>query len=122
MTNMIRAAAIGIGSIGWLFLSVPALYAERPADRSLLTVDRIFGKKEFDVQKWGPAQWLKDGSGYTVLEASKISNDAKDVVLYHPQSGRRTVLVAAASLIAPGNHDPLKIDGYAWSDDVRKTS
>ncbi len=108
MTNMIRAAAIGIGSIGWLFLSVPALYAERPADRSLLTVDRIFGKKEFDVQKWGPAQWLKDGSGYTVLEASKISNDAKDVVLYHPQSGQRTVLVAAASLIAARQPRPFE--------------
>ena len=40
-----------------------------PADSGWLTVDRIFGKEEFKTQEWGPARWLKDGSGYTTLEA-----------------------------------------------------
>ena len=94
--------------------------AEPPVDRSLLTVERIFGKEEFKTQPWGPARWLKDGSGYTTLERSATLKEAKDIVRYEPESGRREVLVSAADLIPRGESTPLKIDDYGWSEDAKK--
>jgi hypothetical protein len=58
-----------------LLASTTLLSAEGPADRSLLTVDRILGKDEFKTQDWGPARWLKDGSAYTTLEVAETSKD-----------------------------------------------
>jgi dipeptidyl-peptidase-4 len=106
-------------ALGAALLRIAAA-GEQPADPSLLTVERIFVKHEFKTADWGPARWLKDGSGYTTLEASEKSKEAKDVVRYDPASGQREVLVSAASLIPPGDTKPLKIEGYAWSDDARK--
>ena len=92
-------------------------------------MDRIFGKDEFKTQDWGPARWLKDGSGYTTLEvaerfkdsgAAKDAKTIKDIVRYAPESGQRDVLVAAESLIPPGQSKPLPIEDYAWSDDASK--
>lgn len=91
-----------------------------PADRSLLTVERIFDKEEFKTQAWGPARWLKDGSGYTTLEKSATLKEARDIVRYEPESGRRELLVAASDLMPRGKSTPLKLDDYAWSDDTSK--
>lgn len=106
----------------FLLLSQPPLLRseEEQADRSLLTVDRIFGKEEFKTQDWGPAVWLKDGSGYTTLEKSASIKDGKDVVRYAPESGQREVLVTASDLVPRGESRPLKIEDYAWSDDTSK--
>ncbi len=89
-------------------------------DRSLLTLDRIFAKREFKAEDWGPARWLKDGSGYTTLEKSEKTKDAKDVVRYEPASGKREVIIAASALVPPGATKPLRIEDYAWSDDSSK--
>lgn len=93
-----------------------------PPGRSLLTLDRIFGPdREFKTNPWGPAYWLKDGSGYTTLEVADPgggSEDAKDIVKYAADSGRRDVLAAAANLIPPGSSVPLTIEDYVWSDDT----
>lgn len=101
----------------------PAPRADLP-DKSLLTVDRIFGPgKEFKSEDWGPAYWLKDSSGYTTLEVSENFRDAKDIrdiVKYAAESGRREVIVPAQWLIPPGQSTPLKIANYAWSDDAGK--
>ena len=92
----------------------------RPPDHSQLTVNRIFGQKEFKTEDWGPAHWLNNGSGYTTPEPSKQVKGAKDIVRYDPQTGRREVLVSASQLVPHGKSKPLSIDGYAWSDDTRK--
>jgi dipeptidyl-peptidase-4 len=95
-----------------LLLEAPAATppAGVPADRSLLTVERIFGKDEFKTQAWGPARWLKDGSGYTTLEKSATHKEAKDIVRYEPETGRREVLAGASDLMPSGGSTPLKID------------
>jgi dipeptidyl-peptidase 4 len=106
----------------WVLVSATTILvsAEKPADRSLLTLDRIFGKDEFKTQEWGPARWLKDGSGYTTLEKSETLKDARDIVRYDPESGRREVLVFASNLLARGESKPLEIEDYAWSEDTTK--
>ena len=95
--------------------------ASGPEDASsLLTVERIFTKGDFKTQEWGPARWLKDGSGYTTLEPSATLKEGKDLVRYEPESGQREVLVFASNLLARGESQPLKIEDYAWSDDTTK--
>lgn len=93
-----------------------ALYAAEEKDPSLLTVARIFASGEFDSQRFS-ARWLPDGRGYLRLESSKDSTGGRDLVRYDPRTGDREVLVPAAHLIPPGESSPLKIDGYALSED-----
>ena len=94
--------------------------AEDTPDLSQLTLERIFGDEEFEVETFGPARWLEDGSGYTTLEASGEVEEAKDIVRYEPATGDRSVLVPATSLVPAEGEEPLEIDDYLWSDDGRR--
>jgi dipeptidyl-peptidase 4 len=93
-------------------------------DPSLLTLSRIFGPdKDLKVESWGPAYWLKDGSGYTTLEASENSSDSgtgKDIVRYDAESGEREVIVSATRMIPPGQDQPLAITDYGFSEGTNK--
>jgi len=98
-----------------------------PQGGSLLTLDRIFGPaKEFKTEDWGPAYWLKDGSGYTTLEVSEkfadseAATDAKDIVKYAAETGQRHIVVAAEDLVPPGRSAPLAIKDYAFSEGTNK--
>ncbi|MBC8870919.1 MAG: S9 family peptidase [Planctomycetes bacterium] len=97
-------------------IAVPLLAGEKKADPSLLTVARIFDSKEFDSESFS-SRWLKDGSGYVKLEASKAQTGGKDIVRYDPQTGESEILVSAALLVPPGETSSLAIDDYAFSDD-----
>ncbi len=86
-------------------------------DPSQLTLERIFQDREFAIERYGPARWLADGSGYTTLEASPDFEKAKDIIRYDPSTGDRVVLVPAAALVPGEGEDPLEIDDYQWSED-----
>jgi len=88
------------------------------ADSSLLTLDRIYGSKEFTARPFGPARWLEDGSAYTTLEPAS-DGGGQDIVRYDVESGRREVMVSARQLTPPGAESPLDIENYAWSPDGR---
>ena len=51
-------------------------------DPSLLTLERIFSSSEFSGERFGPARWLKDGSGYTTLE--RADGGGREIVGYDP--------------------------------------
>jgi len=97
-----------------------AIAAEGTPDLSRLTLERIFEEEEFEVETFGPARWLEDGSGYTTLEASEEVEEAKEIVRYDPATGKRSVLVPATSLVPTGGEKPLEIDDYLWSEDGRR--
>ena len=88
-------------------------------DPALLTLDGIYGEKEFEPEKF-TARWMPDGSGYTTIEDSKDPEDAKDIVRYDPESGRREVLVSALHLVPAPDAAPLSIDGYSFSKDTAR--
>ncbi len=83
-------------------------------DSSLLTLERIFGQREFEVPSFS-AKWLDDASGYTRVEDS--TSKGRDLVLYNPDGDGRQIVVPAAHLIPTDTTTPLEIDGYAWSKD-----
>ena len=81
----------------------------------LLTVERIYASREFAAERFGPARWLEDGSGYTTLEEGR--SGGRDIVRYDPASGAREVLVPDRRLIPAGKEEPLRIADYIWSAD-----
>src|SRR6266481_2632700 len=99
--------------------SLPAA-AQRVADSSLLTVDRIFGSPEFRGGTLGPLARLSDGTGYSTLEPALGGKPGKDIVRYDAETGLKTILVPAARLVPPGDSTPLDIEEYTWSADGRR--
>lgn len=86
-------------------------------DASLLSIERIFTKPEFDPQGIS-AKWLSVGSEFTQLEASAETKDARDLVRYDAISGKRDVLVPASMLIPAGQSKPLSVEDYRFSNDL----
>ncbi|NNG17941.1 MAG: S9 family peptidase, partial [Gemmatimonadales bacterium] len=90
------------------------------ADSSLLSVDRIYGSREFSPQSFGPARWLLGGSAYTTLERPADSTPGREIVRYDTRTGTRTIMVSAADLTPAGDSVPLTIDNYVWSEDLEQ--
>ncbi len=85
-------------------------------DPSLLTLERIITNDEFRTKSFGPARWLKDGTGYTTVERAEDGH-GRDLIKYNPVDGHREILVEASKLRPGAGLEPLSIDDYAWSDD-----
>jgi dipeptidyl-peptidase-4 len=75
----------------------------------------IFERGEFNAKSFR-ATWLRDGSGYTVLEPAPGAN-GRALVSYDAASGKRTVLASPSQLVPPGAIEPLAIEGYVLSSD-----
>jgi dipeptidyl-peptidase-4 len=108
-----------------VLLSVFLLVASSPGsaqtgDPSQLTLQHIFASPEFFPERFGPARWLEDGSGYTTLEQSESSQGGRDIVRYDPATNRRELWVPAARLVPLGETRALDIADYHWSDDGTK--
>ncbi len=106
-----------------LFLGLVSTFAssavaqDAKPDEGVLSVQRIFGKPEFEPQGVS-AKWLPTGSEYTQLEASTETKDARDIVRYDALTGKKDVLVPAAMLIPAGQSKPLGIEDYRFSNDL----
>ncbi len=106
--------------IQFLFLAISIPIVSAQEDPSILTLDRIFSSSEFRAERFGPARWLEDGSGYTTLEQSEAEVSGREIVKYNPKSGERTILVRADQLVPEGKDKPLSISDYQWSPDGKK--
>jgi len=102
-----------------LLPAVSAAVAQETADRSQVTLDRLFGSGEFFPDFFGQSRWLEDGSAYTTLERSEAGG-GRDLVRYDAASGEREVIVSAAQLVPEGETRPLGIQNYEWSPDGSK--
>ncbi len=80
---------------------------------SQLSVERIFGTEEFERERLGPVKWLNDSS-YTMIDEGP---GGTDLVSVDAATGRKSVLVPAASLVPAGASAPLAIEEYEWSPD-----
>jgi dipeptidyl-peptidase-4 len=112
----LKSFAASLAAVFFLVLAVSG----QPADKRILTLDRIYSSNEFRSETFGPARWLDDGSAYTTLEPSPSNREARDIVRYETATGARSVLIAAASLKPNGASAPLGIDDYAWSKNGQK--
>jgi dipeptidyl-peptidase-4 len=111
MTRPIRIVAI-------LAIVLPSisLGAEEKGDPSRLTVQRIFGAREFEAEHVS-IQWIDGEPGYTKLEPSVGTSGGSDVARYDAKTGNRRILVRAELLVPSGMQTPLSIDEYSFSPD-----
>ncbi len=98
----------------------PVFIEAQEKSQNILTLERIYKLYDFELNQFGPARWLEDGSGYTTLEASQKFPNAKNIIKYKPKTGERTVLVDAKQLIPKGRENPLLVKDYNWSLDGKK--
>jgi len=109
-------------SIQLFALCVAVLFAAsaRAADTdSMLSIDRIFHDKEFELNRKVPSKWLEGGNSYTTVEPSDSVDGGFDIVRHDSATGATSILVEAEQLIPEGAATPLEIRDYSWSDDGR---
>lgn len=90
------------------------VYADEKPDPAILTLERIYGKSEFNARGFS-ARWLDDEEAYVTVDAAK--GGGQQIVKHDAASGRKTVLVTAADLTPSLRDAPLRIDGYTFSKD-----
>lgn len=110
---------LGISLVLVLVVLVSA-QAFQQEDSTILTLERIFSSDELTLERFGPAKWLADGSGYTTLEQSGSEGEGMDIVKYYLTSEKREVLVSSKHLIPEGENEPLRIADYSWSQGGKK--
>src|ERR1017187_675056 len=108
----------GALALSILALAAAALGAQQRPDPALVTVERIYGSRDFAGESFGPARWLDD-STYTAVEPS-ASGKGADLVRIDAATGRTSMLVSAALLTPAGRKDPLDPEEYEWSADHTK--
>ncbi|MGB2868394.1 MAG: S9 family peptidase [Bacteroidota bacterium] len=96
---------------------IPFISFAQTQDESQLTIDRIFKSNEFSMARFGPARWLGDGSSYTTVEASVDQKGSREIVKYDTKTGKREILVSAATLTPQGESQALRMENYIWSPD-----
>lgn len=103
-----------------LLLSSIALAGEpkAPADPSLLSLERIFGRSEFKTKRLS-ARWLDQHPGYTFLRGAEAGALKGHSEIWHTLPGEEPRrLVSADELLPPGSEVPLSIDDYQFSGDL----
>jgi dipeptidyl-peptidase-4 len=106
--------------VGGLIFTAPApLLLAQETDSSRLTVDRIYGSRDFRSERFGPVRWLGDGTSYTTLEPSE-DGPGRDIVRYDTETASRSVFVPAEELTPVRDTVPLAIRNYSWSDEFER--
>ncbi|MCP3736490.1 DPP IV N-terminal domain-containing protein [Sphingomonas sp. RP10(2022)] len=108
-------AAIFLAGVATLMMPAAAVAQTAP-----LTLDRIFGKDAIPTDSVDGGEWTADGSGYVAIERSADVKDGSDLVRYDVARNTRSVQVAAHDLIVKDTGKPLRIEGYAWSNDGKR--
>ena len=99
--------------------SLPAVRGlAQDADRSRLTLERIYGTAEFEADYLGPVRWVEGAEAYARLEPD--SSGGRALVRYDAATGRRQVWVASTRLVPPGDSVPLTIEDYQFSPDGKR--
>lgn len=102
-----------------LFLSAYcSIWAQDPADKSLLTIDRIYNSGEFRQEYEPNMRWIEEGEAYLTVEPSKTMERATDIIRYSTALNERSVFIPAESLVV--NDKPLRMQGFSLSDDGSK--
>jgi dipeptidyl-peptidase-4 len=70
-------------------------------------IKRIFDSRDYAVDNFGPARWMRGGAAYTTVEDGSL-------IEYATASGKRSVLVSKDRL------GEVKIEDYSWSEDGKK--
>lgn len=115
--------AFGLPQVSILFLILTDLLSSQlfaqsgKNDPGILSVDRIFDSKEFELESAPATRWRKKGAVIVSLE----SRDKTQVIVSNDlHSGKQEVIVPAEWLIPSGSTKAVNIEDYEFSDDGSK--
>ncbi len=100
------------GGLATLLACAAAAAAQTPP--APLTVERIFGTKDF-ASRLEQVRWLADGTSFAVLEPA--TDGTTDLYRVDAVTGHRTVLLRGAALVPPGGRAPIRIEDVQFSPD-----
>lgn len=100
----------------FIFLIILVNVAGAKAQNGFLSLDDIYTKKIYEMERFGPARWLDDGAAYTTLEKSK-GMSCHEIVRYDTRTGSKSILVSINDLILDEAKDTIDIKDYFWSND-----
>ncbi len=110
--NLVLASLTLLGLASTSHLSMTRKQDSSPE----LTLENLYSKGTFSQKGIGQVRWMKDNTGYSAIERSKIKGGS-EIIRYDAISGIRTVLVTAEQLTPSGAASPLNISDYQWSED-----
>jgi dipeptidyl-peptidase 4 len=102
--------------IVWVYF-LSSLICAQAEDLSKLTIERIFASREFNTNRLGKMVWLADGNCYSMLEWNEDGN--QQIVKYDVKGGNKEVIVDYSKLIPPGENDPIRIEDYSFSENMK---
>jgi len=105
-----KKAGTSLLSFLLLILSTTTLVAQ---DKQL-TIEDIFSNRAYRSERFGPAYWVDNGSGYTTVEPSSHAK-GMEIVRYDTKTGEKSILVSVADLTPEGNAQSLYPEEYEWS-------
>lgn len=88
-------------------------------DPTLLTIDRIFARKEFEPKRYS-ARWIEGQPAYTTLISVGEEKDHKELHRCIAATGQMEAIVSLKELAPTDESEPLKIDSYELSKDQSK--
>lgn len=94
-------------------LGCPVLAEEEP-DPCLLTLDRIYGKREFESKRFS-GRWLEESDAYLTVE--RVDGGGQAIVRHDAATGDKQTLVSAADLRPSFDAASITIESYAFSAD-----
>ena len=109
--------------VSFLFLLIIDLFAfelnaqAAKVDPGILTVDRIFNSKEFELESAPATRWRKNGAVSISLESG---DKGQKLVSHDLNSGVQETLVPEHWLIPAGETKPLNVEDYEFSDNGSK--
>jgi dipeptidyl-peptidase-4 len=92
--------------------SAPPAPAAPAREGGILTVDRIFGSREFSSEGYS-VHWEPRGASYVTVDRSSL-------VRHDVSTGQSEVLIPAAELVPEGAPAPLPIESYEASADFSR--
>lgn len=94
----------------------PILAADPPSAESLLTVDRLFGAQEFEIEPLPLLHWSKRSSTYFTLDQPK-DGKAQVLVRHDPVARKKAVVFPNSAFVPKDAKEPLKVEEFEFSED-----
>lgn len=100
-----------------LIFIVPFVHADEKPNPALLTLERIYGKRESEAKRFS-GRWLENSDAYLTVE--NADGGGQKIVRHDAATGTKTTLVRAADLRPEFDAAPIHIEDFALSTDHSK--
>ncbi|MEN8221897.1 MAG: S9 family peptidase [Acidobacteriota bacterium] len=112
---------VSIFIILYLFILNPGNFVNGENSASKLTLEKIFSKKEYEPESFGPFMWDKKGHSMTLLKPAENNDEIMELFRYYPAGNKFKKLISIDDLPKTGKKgEKIVIEDYSISPDGKK--